>query len=314
MRSFHTTTIAIFVLSLSINSSWAQRLQCQPRSYHFGRVQVGDSASSSFQLVNTGTQVLQVLSVSESGAEFSIGNLQLPVNLNPGESLSLPVTFTPTVCGHVTGTVTITSNDPRSPQTAYLGGTGTSPDARELSVSPSALNFGNVAVGATASLTATLTASNGDVTISSDGTTNSEFAITGLTLPVTIPYGQSVQATIQFTPASAGTVTAQDQFISNAGDSPTGEQLTGTGVSQDPHYVSLSWDPGESGMAGYNIYRGGTHGGPYGQINSSLLGSTSYTDYNVVDGATYYYVATEVDDQGQESGYSNEAEAQIPAN
>jgi hypothetical protein len=210
--------------------------------------------------------------------------------------------------------LTITSNDPRSPQTAYVEGTGTSPDTRLLSVSPSSLNFGNVAVGTTASLTATLTASNGNVTISSDGTTDSEFTITGLTLPVRIPYGQSVQATVQFTPAAAGTITAQDQFISNAGDSPTGEQLTGTGISQDPHYVSLSWEPGQSEIAGYNIYRGGTHGGPYSQINPSLLGSTSYTDYNVTDGATYYYVATEVDDQGQESGYSNEAQAQIPAN
>ena len=258
--------------------------------------------------------MLQILSVSESGAEFSVGSLQLPAYINPGESLSLPVSFTPTVAGHVTGTVTITSNDLRSPQTADLGGTGTSPDARQLSVNPSSLNFGNVAVGTTASLAATLTAANGDVTISSDGTTNSEFTITGLTLPVTIPYGQSVEATIQFTPTAGGTVTAQDQFISNAGDSPTGEQLAGTGVSQDPLYVSLSWEPGESGMAGYNIYRGNTHGGPYNRINSSLLGSTSYADYSVVDGATYYYVATEVDEQGKESGYSSEAEAQIPAN
>jgi hypothetical protein len=32
----------------------------------------------------------------------------------------------------------------------------------------------------------------------------------------------------------------------------------------------------------------------------------------VVSGATYYYVTTEVNAQGQESSYSNEVEAAIP--
>jgi fibronectin type 3 domain-containing protein len=48
-------------------------------------------------------------------------------------------------------------------------------------------------------------------------------------------------------------------------------------------------------------------------INTSLDSSTNYTDSTVVSGTTYYYVTTEVNAQGQESGYSNVVKAAIPS-
>ena len=53
-------------------------------------------------------------------------------------------------------------------------------------------------------------------------------------------------------------------------------------------------------------------GGPYTKINSNLDSSPSYTDATVQGGMTYYYAATEVNAEGQESAYSNIAEATIP--
>jgi fibronectin type 3 domain-containing protein len=53
-------------------------------------------------------------------------------------------------------------------------------------------------------------------------------------------------------------------------------------------------------------------GGPYSKINSALEGSTAYTDNTVTAGQTYYYVSTAVDGSGNESGYSNQAQAPIP--
>jgi len=81
------------------------------------------------------------------------------------------------------------------------------------------------------------------------------------------------------------------------------------------HVVDLSWtaSPGND-IIGYNVYRGNVHGGPYAQINSSLVASPLYSDDSVVDGATYYYVVTAVDNQGDQSAYSSEAEAQVPGN
>ena len=167
-------------------------------------------------------------------------------------------------------------------------------------------------MGSSASLQATLTASNNAVTISSDQSTTTEFAILGLNLPAPIQAGHSVQVTIQFTPNASGTASAKAEFVSNAANSPTVEQLTGTGVAPGSHSVNLSWDPGSGSPVGYNVYRGNAYAGPFQMINTALDASTNYTDDTVVSGATYYYVTTEVDAQGQESAYSNEVKAVIP--
>ncbi len=77
--------------------------------------------------------------------------------------------------------------------------------------------------------------------------------------------------------------------------------------------VSLSWTASQSpGTTGYNIYRSRTSGGPYTQINTNLDPGTNYNDQGVQDGVTYYYVTTAVNNQGQESSYSNEASATVP--
>jgi fibronectin type 3 domain-containing protein len=90
------------------------------------------------------------------------------------------------------------------------------------------------------------------------------------------------------------------------------EQVAGTGVAQNSHSVYLSWQPGGGHPVGYNIYRSTTQGGPYQMINSGLDASTDYTDDTVVSGTTYFYVATEVNEEGEESAYSNVAKAVIP--
>jgi hypothetical protein len=234
------------------------------------------------------------------------------VRIKPGASIPLPVIFTPTAKGHAQGTFTLASNDPNSPLNIQVNGTGVAKANPLLSVSPATLNFGNVTVGSSASLQATLTASNAAVTVTSDQSTNSEFAILGLSLPVTIQSGQSIPVTIQFTPGASGTASGKEEFTSNAANSPTVERVTGTGVAPQPHSVYLSWDPGDGNAVGYNVYRGTVDGGPYGRINTGLDIATNYTDYTVVSGTTYYYVATEMNAQGEESGYSNVGQAVIP--
>ena len=86
-----------------------------------------------------------------------------------------------------------------------------------------------------------------------------------------------------------------------------------TVTAQLPHSVALSWTASTSpGIAGYNAYRSTSSGGPYTELNTSLISSTSYTDQMVQSGHTYYYVTTAVDSQGLESVYSNQAVATIP--
>ncbi len=85
---------------------------------------------------------------------------------------------------------------------------------------------------------------------------------------------------------------------------------TGLAATAGNETVSLDWnDNGEPDMNGYNVYRSTTSGSDYGQINSSLLGSSDYIDDTVTNGIPYYYVVKAVDVSDNESGYSNEASA-----
>jgi hypothetical protein len=311
MRAFPLFVVAL-LFYLAPVSSFAQELQCAPCTHAFGKIQIGSSSTYSIRLSNVGTKTLRIGSDSKQGSAFSFGTFPLPVKILPGASIQLPVIFTPTAEGYTTGVFTLVSNDPNSPLNINVHGRGASSSSPQLGVSPATLTFGNVAVGSSSSLQATLTASNAAVTISSDQSLSSEFVILGLDLPVTIPSGQSIPVTIQFTPNASGTATSKAGFISNAANSPTVEQLTGTGVVQGSHSVELSWNSGDGNAVGYNVYRGTAKAGPFQEINTALDASTNYTDSTVVSGATYYYVATEVNASGQESAYSNEVQVVIP--
>ncbi len=312
MRSFSPVLIAGLLFWLVPAFASAQELRCKPCSHAFGNVQIGISSSYTIQLSNTGSEKLRITSKSKQGSAFSFGTFPLPVTIPPGASVELPVVFKPTAKGHTTGVFTLVSTAENSPLAIDVAGTGVAEASPKLAVSPATLSFGSVTVGSSASLQATLTAANAAVTISSDGSTSSEFVLSGLTLPATIAAGKSVAVTIKFTPNASGAAAGKAGFISNAASSPTVEQLTGTGVAQSSHYVSLSWKAAGGNPVGYNVFRGTAKAGPFEQINAALDASTNYTDNTVVSGTTYYYVATAVNAQGRESAYSNIGEAVIP--
>jgi hypothetical protein len=131
-----------------------------------------------------------------------------------------------------------------------------------------------------------------------------------------------VMQAVAFTGQDAGTTP-------DAGPSPDATAPADTGVTPDSgtaadagaidagsptlHSVSLTWVASASqNVAGYRVYRSATRGGPYALLNPSLISGTSYTDTNVENGATYFYVTTALDAAGDESTSSNESTAVIP--
>jgi hypothetical protein len=304
-----SSLVAFLPLFVVHPALWSQTLSCSPCSHGFGKVKVGSSVSFSIQLSNTGSQSLSILSKSKQGSEFHFGSFPLPLTLLPGKTVNLPIVFKPTATGHVSGTFILTSNALDGTLSLPVTGSG----AAVITVSPSSLNFGNVTVGNSASLNATLTASDGDVTISSDQLNSSEFSVSGLNPPVTIHSGSSLGVALQFTPNQSGTASGKMQYFSNAIVSPSVELLTGTGVAQNAHSVGLTWQDSGTNVVGYNIYRATVHGGPYQKINTALDASTNYSDSSVSSGKTYYYVTTAVNSNNQESGFSNETQAVVPS-
>jgi len=112
--------------------------------------------------------------------------------------------------------------------------------------------------------------------------------------------------------ASSDNGTTFDAVVSNTAGSTTSAAATLTVNAAVQHSVALNWDASTSTVVGYNVYRGTASGGPYTQINPSLLAVLNYTDSTVQGSTTYYYVTTAVDSGGNESLHSNEAPAAIP--
>jgi len=302
--------LTVDVSGTGVGSATNVELAVSPSKLSFGKVSVGSSATLQATLTASNGRVT-ISSDSSTKPEFTIAGLKLPVTIAAGNSLSVTIQFAPTSSGAHNAKLGFTSDATNSPTVETVTGTGTAAAGGTLAISPATLSFGNVTVGSNASLQATLTASNAAVTISSGSSTSPEFAVTAPSLPVTIPAGTSIPVTIQFAPNSSGADPAQVGFTSDATNSPTVETVTGTGVAQASHYVSLAWNVDGSAV-GYNVFRGTSKNGPYQQINTALEASANYTDSTVTSGTTYYYATTAVNAQGQESVYSNVVKAVVP--
>jgi hypothetical protein len=281
------------------------RLTANPSSVSFGDVAIGSSKSVPIVMTNDLSSDVTLTAIRDFGPGFSGSGLTWPMTLKPGQSATLSISFAPQNAGETAGSVLIEGGALNVP----LTGTGTT--IGQLAVSPSSgLSFGNVDVGSTSTQSATLTAIGGTVTLSSASSNNSQFAISGISFPLTLTTGQNTDFQVTYSPTNSGSVTGTLTVVSNASNSQASESVSGTGVV--PQYsVSLSWNPSTSSVSGYNVYRGTTVGS-YSKINSTLDSGTTYTDNSVVSGATYYYAATAVSSGGQESTYSAPIKISIP--
>ena len=283
-------------------------LRATPASLSFGSVPVGDSAKLRITLTNTGTSSVSVSESQLTGTGFSVVGLSSPLTLEAGQRFTFAVEFAPATGGAITGGLTFTAPEHAA---LVIGLRGAGISAGRLTDAPSAMNFGNVIVGKSASRSGTLSAGGGSVNVSSVSSSSPEFVVSGLTLPVTLANGQTLHYTVTFTPQQSGRASASLSFAGNASDANVSESLTGSGVVAAKQFVTLSWNPSTSKVVGYNVYRSGKTGGPYARINAGTNSATTFTDATVTAGNTYFYVITAVNSSGKESKYSNQAQAKI---
>ncbi|MGA8539623.1 MAG: choice-of-anchor D domain-containing protein, partial [Terriglobales bacterium] len=288
-----------------------------PASLTFTNVQVGQSSTQTETVTNTGGSSAQISQVAASGTGFSISGISTPVTLTPGQSTSFNVAFTPHSAGNFSGSVSVTSNASNPNLNVSLTGSAVAAAQGTLTVT-NPIGVGSVVDGLSGTQTATLTATGGDVLVSSvslGGTDPGEFSISGLSFPITVTTSQPVSFTVTFTPSATGAASAGAAFASNSSNSPTVTTLTGTGTSAPVHSVQLSWIVGPSQtITSYNVYRaiyGLSSCGSYTVIGSTSGSITTYTDAVVSDGTIYCYATTAVDSTG-ESAFSNVVQATIP--
>jgi hypothetical protein len=281
-----------------------------PPNLNLGSVTLGNSQTQMLTVSNTGGSSLTISGATVNGSGYSVSGLSFPYTLPAGASAGLSVIFTPTTTGTNSAILTLASNASDPSVSIALTGSGTS-STGTLSVAPSAMNFGSVAIGSTQTQSGSLTATGGSITLSSTSSSNSAFTLAGVSPPLTLSAGQSVPYTVTFTPTASGTASAKISFFTSNSNSAL-QSASGSGATVQ-HTVNLWWNAStSSSVSGYNVYRGASPSGPFSRINPAVNSSLSYSDSAVQSGTTYYYVTTAVDASGVESSYSNQVTAAVP--
>jgi hypothetical protein len=280
-----------------------------PSAASFGNVTVKTDATQTIKVSNTGTGELKIFSADIAGTGFSLSGLTVPTKLAAGSSINFNVAFKPMAAGPEKGTISIKTNAGESPASVNLSGTGVE-ESIQLKVSEASLSFGNVLVSSSETQDVKITNSgNANVTITGVTVSGSGFSASGGSNVTLVP-NQSETVTVNFNPKSKGSLSGALTVSSNA---PTVKiELGGTGIQGGNHSVGLTWTASTSPAIGYFIYRRTGTSGPFSRLDSSIDPLTSFTDNNVIDGATYFYVVTAVSAGDTESQFSDEVSVTIP--
>jgi hypothetical protein len=256
-----------------------------PASLDFGAVLVGtDSNMQTLTLTNTGSAALVISSISVTGPFLTVtaGGCSPGMSIPPGASCGLGVVLHPATIGSFTGTLVINSNAAAiTPAVINLSGSG---DGPIISVSPTSLSFGTVAVGSSQTQVVTVSNTGARPLSIYSIQSSSNFAQTN-DCGSTVAAGASCSINVTFTPSAAqqytGTLmidsntvvghTTKIVFLSGAGATPAisvyplsidfGQQPLGTSATQS---VSIS----NSGSADLTISAINLSGADFQQTNN----------------------------------------------
>ncbi len=186
------------------------QLVVEPEEYNFGSVVVGSSKSKVFEVKNEGFTDLTITEIKFKGKEFTLnlsggyspcGNP--PVTLQPGNSCTFEVTFTPQKDKESKASIEIKSNDPSSKGfkvQLYGKGRYQSP---VISVSPDRYDFGAVLIGTYKEKEFTVeNTGEKQLRIEQIKLKGKSFSIenNSCTAPISIAPGDSCSFTVRFTP------------------------------------------------------------------------------------------------------------------
>ncbi len=175
--------------------------------------------SSKKTLTLTATNALTITKLTSSSSQFTFGTTSptLPAKLSAGQTIQIPLTFTPTQTGLIGGTLTVETD--KGTISFAMSGTGQSA-AAQLAVTPTVLSFDGTTVGGHVSGGATFQNVGGaPLTINAVKLPNAPFGATGVPAPgSTIQAGSSITINVTFDPTSEGNYEDQIELETSAGN------------------------------------------------------------------------------------------------
>jgi trimeric autotransporter adhesin len=227
-----SSTILSAVLSKRAAAATQGTLSFSPSSANFQSVTVGTQKTITLTITNTGTAIVVFSKESLYANDFSQTGLVLPFSLAPGAHFTVTIKFLPRSAGQFTGLILLVSNATNSSVDYQMTGTGVASSGGTLSATPSSFSFGSVPLGSSASQAVQLkNTGTTSLTISAESSTNSVFALKGITIPAVLAAGATTNCTLVFTPTVIGTVSASAKISSNATDSSLTLAISGSGIA-----------------------------------------------------------------------------------
>jgi Abnormal spindle-like microcephaly-assoc'd, ASPM-SPD-2-Hydin len=221
------------------NATAQEMVQISPSSIIFSNVAVGQKVTQTATLINSGTDTVTITHLALTAAEFMVSGLVTPLSIGPGQSAKFQVAYTGSTSGSASGTLSaMTSHGNSSGKTKLNGKSSTA--GSQLSLSTTALNFGNVQMnGSSTQALGLKNSGQTDVQITQISVTGAAFSVSAVTLPITLAAGQSMTLQGKFAPTVAGAATGAITILSNAQNATSSVTLSGTGVA-GTYTMSLS--------------------------------------------------------------------------
>lgn len=207
------------------------------------------SSAQSITVENTGTADLMVTGLTAANAPFSLSGgscAAVPFTLAAGNTCTLDYQFAPLAPGNANQSIMVDSNGAAGQQSFLLEGLGLQP---ELSISPAALDFGDVVVNSTsASMMVTLNNSgNTALAVSSVTAPGAPFQAAGGSCgaaPFNIAAAGNCTLAYEFAPTSVGPANMSLDVVSDAPTSPNSFTLMGEGVEPQLNIAPAALDFG----------------------------------------------------------------------
>ena len=206
----------------------------QPDAVSFGNVAASAPQTITETLTNNGSSTVNISTTSISGSDqgdFSLSNDSCQnAAVAPNNTCSVDVTFQPRSTNSESASLDITDDDPSSPQSVPLSGTGV---ASQFSVATGPLDFGDQRVGTTSSNQSVLVTNNTDYAANPananvTGANSSDFGASGCSGTVSGGNTNNTCAVVvDFTPSATGTRSATLNVA--------GQQVSLTGNGTDPN-------------------------------------------------------------------------------
>ncbi|HEY1939458.1 MAG TPA: hypothetical protein VGJ33_16130 [Candidatus Angelobacter sp.] len=107
-------------------------LSATPSTLGFGSQALNTTATQTVKITNTGTIVITITQDTIAGSGFSAG-VTTPIDLNPTQSVNVPIVFNPGSAGTVSGSFTLVSNG-KTILSVPLSGTGLTPLSHSVDI------------------------------------------------------------------------------------------------------------------------------------------------------------------------------------